>query len=87
MGAVHENDTSTSVKAMRNIEISPLVLAAFVSTAFAHLSGSFNSNHPKNDNANTTSSSAKNTLNTAFVDKALSVSEPNRAVTSNPNVR
>ena len=84
MGAVHENDTSTSVKAMRKMESRPLVSDAFVSTELAQLSGNLISNQPKNDRANTTSSTNRKMLNTALVDMAFSVSEPKTAVTSNP---
>ena len=87
MGAVHENDTSTSVNAMRNMLMSPLVADALVSTAFAQLSGSLISNHPKNDRAKTTSSRNRKTLNTALVDMAFSVSLPKSAVTSSPSPR
>ena len=85
MGAVHENDTSTSVKAMRKMEIRPLVADAFVSTALAQLSGSLISNQPKNDRAKTTNSTNRKMLNTAFVDIAFSVSLPKTAVTSRPS--
>ena len=87
IGAVHENETSTSVKAMRKIESNPLVFDAFVSTAFAQLSGSLISNHPKNDSANTTNSTNKKILKTALVESALSVSEPKNAVTKRPKAK
>ena len=87
MGAVHENDTSTSVKAMRKMEIRPLVAEAFESTALAHPSGNLISNHPKNDRAKTTSSRNRKMLNTALVDMAFSVSLPKTAVTSSPSPR
>ena len=87
MGAVHENDTSTSVNAMRKMESSPLVVVALVSTLLAQLSGSLISNQPKNDRAKTTSSRKSRILNTALVDMALSVLLPKRAVTINPSPR
>ena len=87
MGAVQEKLTSTSVNAMRKMESSPLVFDAFVSTAFAQRSGSLISNQPKNDRANTTSNRNRKMLNTAFVDRAFSVSLPKSAVTSNPSAR
>ena len=87
MGPVHEKDTSTSVKAIRKMLISPLVSEAFVSTALAHPSGRVISNQPKKLRANTTSSTKRNTLNTAFVDIAFSVSLPKSAVTSRPRPR
>ena len=87
IGAVQEKLTSTSVNAMRKMLSRPLVFEAFVSTAFAQRSGNFISNHPKNDRANTTNSRNRKMLNTAFVDRAFSVSLPKHAVTSNPSAR
>ena len=87
MGAVHENETSTKVNAIRKMESSPLVVEALVSTAFAQLSGNLISNQPKNDRAKTTSSTNRKMLNTALVDMAFSVSLPNSAVTSSPKPR
>ncbi len=62
IGAVQENETNTRVNAMRKIDSSPVVEEAFVSTLFAQLSGSFISNHPKNDNANTTNNPKRKRL-------------------------
>ena len=87
MGAVHEKLTSTRVKAIRNIDKKPVVLLAFVSTLLAQLSGSLISNQPKKLKANTTNSTKRKILNTAFVDSALSVLGPKRAVTPIPSVR
>ena len=87
IGAVQENDTSTRVKAMRKMEIRPLVSEAFVSTLLAHESGSLISNQPKNDRAKTTSNRKRKMLKTAFVDIAFSVSLPKSAVTSSPKPR
>ena len=87
IGAVHENDTSTNVKAIRKMLNSPLVSVALVSTLFAQLSGSLISNHPKKDRAKTTSSRNRKMLKTALVDMAFSVSLPNSAVTSSPSPR
>ena len=87
MGAVQENDTSTSVKAMRKMESSPVVLLALVSTLLAQLSGSFISNQPKKLTANTTSSRNRKMLNTALVDNELSVLGPKTAVTPMPRPR
>ena len=85
MGAVHENDTNTNVKAMRKMLSSPVVDDAFESTAFAHESGSLISNHPKKLSANTTNNRNRKMLNMAFVDIAFSVSLPEIAVTNSPN--
>ena len=87
MGAVHEKLTSTRVNAMRKIDSRPVVLLALVSTLLAQLSGSLISNQPKKLKANTTSSTKRKILNTAFVDSALSVLGPKRAVTPIPSVR
>ncbi len=87
MGAVHENETSTSVNAMRKMDTKPLVLVAFVSTLLAQLSGSLISNHPKKLMAKTTSRRKRNTLNTALVASELSVLGPKTAVTPMPSNR
>ena len=87
IGAVHENDTSTNVKAMRKMLNRPLVCEAFESTAFAQRSGSLISNQPKNDRANTTKRMNRKILNTAFVDIAFKVSLPKRAVTNKPSTK
>ena len=87
IGAVQENDTKTRVNAMRKIEIKPVALEALVSTEFAQLSGNLISNHPKNDNANTTNSKNKKMLNTALVESSLSLLGPKIAVTKIPKPR
>ena len=87
IGAVQENDTNTRVNAMRKIEIKPVALEALVSTEFAQLSGNLISNHPKNDNANTTNSKNKKMLNTALVESSLSLLGPKIAVTKIPKPR
>ena len=87
MGAVHENDTNTRVKAMKKMLMRPLVFEALVSTLLAQLSGSLISNHPKKERANTTSNRNRKMLNTAFVDMALRVSLPKSAVTNSPRPR
>ena len=87
IGAVQENDTNTRVNAMRKIEIKPVALEALVSTEFAQLSGNLISNHPKNDNANTTNSKNKKMLNTALVESSLSLLGPKIAVTKMPKAR
>ena len=85
IGAVHENDTSTNVNAIRKIEIKPLVADALESTLSAHEEGSLISNQPKKLRANTTKSRNRKILNTALVDIAFSVSLPKSAVTKSPN--
>ena len=85
MGPVHEKLTSVSVKAMRKMESSPLVLLALLSTALLHFEGRRSSNHPKKLRANTTSSRKKKMLKTAFVARAFSDEAPKRAVMSSPS--
>ena len=87
IGAVHENDTNTKVKAIRKIEMRPVVLDAFVSTALAQRSGSLISNHPKNEKANTNNSKKSTMLNIALVESSLSLLGPKTAVISRPKVR
>ena len=87
MGAVQENDTSTSVNAMRNIEMRPVVLLALLSTALAQRSGSLISNQPKKEKAKTSSSRNRMTLNTALVLSSLSLLGPKMAVMSRPRPR
>ena len=87
IGAVHEKLTSTSVKAMRKMEMRPVVLEALLSTLFAQLSGSLISNQPKKLTAKTTSKRNRKMLNTALVDNALSVDGPKMAVTPMPSAR
>ena len=87
IGPVQENETSTSVNAIRKMLNRPLVSEAFASTLLAQLSGSLISNQPKKLRANITSKRKRNTLKTAFVDIAFSVSLPKSAVTSRPKPR
>ena len=62
MGPVQEKDTMARVNAMRNIPSSPPVLLALLSSLLPHDDGSVISNHPKKDNAKTTSNAKKNKL-------------------------
>ena len=87
IGAVQEKLTSTSVKAIKKIEIIPVAFVAFESTLLAQLSGSLISNHPKKLTAKITSNKNRKILNMALVDKAFSVLGPKIAVTSRPNAR
>ena len=98
IGAVHENDTSTSVSAMRKMEryaVSHwhfavgcwLSSSALASTLLDHDAGRRISNHPKNDRAKITNSRNNPTLTTALVDSAFSVLAPKMAVTNSPSAR
>ena len=94
MGAVHENDTITSVRAIRKMgmtdawcEVADVVLSAsvaFLSRAVLHDDGRLMSNTPKSDRAKTVSNRNSATLNTALVESALSASEPKSSVTAKP---
>ena len=87
IGPVQEKLTSVRVNAMRNIESSPLVADALLSTEFVHLEGSVISNHPKKDTAKTMSNRQKKMLNHALVAMALSELGPKMAVMASPNAR
>ena len=87
MGPVHEKLTSVSVKAMRKMLSSPVVLLAFESTLLVHEEGSVSSNHPKKLRAKTTSSRKKKMLNTALVLSSLSLLAPKMPVMASPSAR
>ena len=87
IGPVHENDTSTSVKAMKKMLIMPDVLSALLSIAFDHFCGNLISNAPKNDIANTTNSKKNMILNIALVDNSLSLPAPNINVIPIPSTK
>ena len=87
IGPVHENDTSTKVNAINNIERNPVVLSAFASIFDDHDAGNVISNAPKNDTANTTRSRKKNMLNIAFVASSFNAAAPKINVTAIPNTR
>ena len=87
MGPVHENDTSASVNAIKNMLSSPVVLLALLSTVFVHDDGRVSSKPPRKDAPKRSSSRKKKRLKPALVDKALSALAPNMAVTASPNVR
>ena len=86
IGPVQEKLTNERVKAMRKIDINPLVLLALLSTEFAHFSGSFISNQPKKDSAKTTKRAQNTILNTAFVARSFNLLAPNIDVITKPNV-
>ena len=85
MGPVHENDTMTSVKAMKNRLSRPVVRSAAASTRFDHESGNLSSKAPKNEMANSTNNRKKMMLHTALVAKALSALAPKMALTARPS--
>ena len=85
MGPVHENDTNASVKAMRKMESSPVVLSDLASTFDDHDEGSVSSKAPKKDAANTTNSRQNRMLNTALVARALRALAPKSSVTAKPS--
>ena len=66
-GPVQENETSASVKAIKNIPSIP-PLSACASAFVPHEEGSVISKNPKKDNAKTINRNAKNRLKYTFVD-------------------
>ncbi|OQB30175.1 MAG: hypothetical protein BWY08_01329 [Bacteroidetes bacterium ADurb.Bin174] len=86
MGPVHENETSTSVKAINKILMKPAVESALASSFVDHEAGSVISKAPKNDMAKTTSNAKNNKLNTALVDILLSALAPKMSVINIPSV-
>ena len=87
MGPVHENDTNTSVNAMKKMLRKPVVDSALLSIALDQRDGSFISNAPKNDTAKTTRSAKNSTLNSAEVAISLSLLAPNAMVMAMPSTR
>ena len=84
MGPVHENDTSTSVKAMKKMLSRPVVLPAALSILLLHDAGNVISKAPKKEMAKTTSNRKKMMLHIALVDRALSALAPKASVTIKP---
>jgi hypothetical protein len=87
MGPVHENDTKTSVNAMKKMLSKPIELSALSFTLLVQDDGNVISNAPKNETANTTSRAKNNKLKTALVDKSFRALAPNIAVMINPNAK
>ena len=85
IGPVHENETSTSVKAIRKMLSSPVVRSDCASIFVDHDEGSVSSKAPKKEAAKTTNNRAKKMLNHALVDRAFSALAPNNSVTSRPS--
>src|SRR3712207_8034516 len=73
IGAVQEKLTSTSVKAMRNMESRPVALLALESTELAQLSGSLISNQPKKLTAKTTRDRKSTRLNSSHANISYAV--------------
>jgi len=87
IGPVQENDTSTSVNAIKKRLPIPDEESALESIRFVHDDGRVRSNAPKNDMAKTTSSRKKKILKMAFVERLFSALAPKAAVTNNPIAR
>lgn len=83
-GAVHENDTSTSVSAIKKIP-EKLFVPAFESTLLVHEEGNVISNAPKKDIPKTMNSINTKMLNAALVDIWYNVSFPKIKVRKNAN--
>ena len=79
MGPVHENDTSTSVRAMKNMPARPF-LSDFESLSFTSFSGSTISNAPKNEAAKIMKTAKKIRFGSQCVASQLNMS----AVTTSP---
>ena len=75
IGPVHEKDTSTKVKAIKNTPPSP-PFSAFASILFTKLEGRVSSNIPKKAKANTTNIPKKKTLGAQWVASQLANSGP-----------
>ena len=84
IGAVHEKDTMTSVKAINKILRKPLVVRALLSSAVDQESGRVISNRPKNESAKTTNKRKKKIFTTALVLSSFSADAPKRIVTNRP---
>ena len=87
IGPVQENETSTSVNAMRKMLRRPVVLPAFSSTLFVHDDGNVSSKPPRNDAPKATSIRKKKMLNTALVERAFNAPAPKISVTQIPSTR
>ena len=87
MGPVHENETSTSVKAMKKMLRMPLERSALPSVAVLHLLGSLMSKAPKKEMAKSTSRAKKMRLKTALVAMSLSLPAPKMSVMAMPRPR
>ena len=81
IGPVHENDTSTRVRAMKNTPARPF-LSEFLSLLFTIDSGSVISNAPKNDAAKIMNTMKKMMFGSQCVESQLKMS----AVTASPPI-
>ena len=79
IGPVHENDTRTSVNAIKKMPASP-PLSEFLSLLFTRADGRVISNAPKNDAANTMNTIKKMIFGSQCVESQLNMS----AVTVSP---
>lgn len=75
-GAVQLNDTRQSVKAMKKMDIQPVVESTFESILLLHLAGNVSSNPPMNEIANITSKMKKAMLNPALVASSFNAEAP-----------
>ena len=84
MGPVQENDTTTSVKAIKKMP-RKLVVLAFASLLFVQLDGSVISNAPRNEKPNTKKSAKNTRLAIQFVARLFKAAGPKIRVTKKPS--
>jgi hypothetical protein len=82
-GPVQENETRTSVNAMKKMPIKP-PLSACLSALFTHELGKVISKSPKKDNANTTKTTKNNRFGIQLVASSLAISGPINGATIEP---
>ena len=85
MGPVHEKETSTNVKAIKKIQISP-PLSAFLFILFTNDEGNTISKAPKNDNAKIKNIIKNMIFAIALVAKSLATSAPKSTDTPIPTI-
>ena len=76
IGPVQENETSASVKAIKNILNSPVAVSAFLSNLLVQEDGRVNSKAPKKEIANNNSNPKNNMLNIALVERLFNAFSP-----------
>ena len=84
IGPVQENETSTSVKAMKSMLRMPAVESAFMSILVDQEAGRVISKAPKNEMANTTSKAKNIRLKRALVERLLRALAPKITVMRSP---
>ena len=85
IGPVHENETITSVNAIKSIDNRPDVLSTCWSIFVLQVDGSAKSKPPKKDMENSTRRANKNMLKMAFVEREFNPSAPLSTVIIKPS--